>query len=59
MSGVLIKLYDDDRGVDADDFMAETNSQSDGHFEISGYSHEFTTIDPKINIYHDCAFIEF
>jgi hypothetical protein len=23
MSGVLVKLYDDDRGLDADDFMAE------------------------------------
>lgn len=23
MSGVLVKLYDDDRGIDADDFMGK------------------------------------
>ncbi|KAI6177080.1 Transthyretin-like protein 5 [Aphelenchoides bicaudatus] len=51
---VLVKLYDDDRGIDADDFMGETKTDSDGHFEVSGHSSEFSTIDPKINIYHDC-----
>ncbi|EFO14456.2 hypothetical protein LOAG_14063 [Loa loa] len=53
-SGVLIKLYDDDRGLDFDDFMGETITDSQGYFEISGNNAEVTPIDPKINIYHDC-----
>jgi hypothetical protein len=40
--------------VDLDDFMGETKSRGDGTFELQGSSHEFTSIDPKINIYHDC-----
>ncbi|KAI6240707.1 Transthyretin-like family-containing protein [Aphelenchoides fujianensis] len=48
-SGVLVKMYDDDRGVDLDDFMGETHTDSEGYFEFSGTSHEFTSIDPKIN----------
>ncbi|KAI6230372.1 Transthyretin-like family protein [Aphelenchoides fujianensis] len=46
-SGVLVKLYDDDRGIDLDDHMATTNTDANGRFELSGHSHEFTTIDPK------------
>ncbi|EJD73761.1 hypothetical protein LOAG_18835 [Loa loa] len=53
-SRVLIKLYDDDRGLDMDDFMGETRTDSKGNFELSGYIHEMSPIDPKINIYHDC-----
>lgn len=49
-----MKLYDDDRGIDADDLMASGTTDSQGRFELSGYTHEFTTIDPKLNIYHDC-----
>uniref|UniRef100_A0A914I9Q6 Uncharacterized protein n=1 Tax=Globodera rostochiensis TaxID=31243 RepID=A0A914I9Q6_GLORO len=52
--GVKVKLYDDDRGVDTDDFMGETITDSKGHFRLEGFTHEFTSIDPKINIYHDC-----
>ncbi|KAI3411890.1 hypothetical protein GPALN_001951 [Globodera pallida] len=52
--GVKVKLYDDDRGVDTDDFMGETITDSKGHFRVEGFTHEFTSIDPKINIYHDC-----
>ncbi|KAI6240683.1 Transthyretin-like family protein [Aphelenchoides fujianensis] len=55
-SGVLVKLYDDDRGIDLDDHMATTNTDANGRFELSGHSHEFTTIDPKgtRNVYTDC-----
>ncbi|KAL4001923.1 Transthyretin-like family protein [Acanthocheilonema viteae] len=53
-SGVLIKLYDDDRGFDTDDFMGETKTDSRGNFDISGHLREMSRIDPKINIYHDC-----
>uniref|UniRef100_A0A8R1Y1H8 Transthyretin-like family protein n=1 Tax=Onchocerca volvulus TaxID=6282 RepID=A0A8R1Y1H8_ONCVO len=30
---VLVKLYDDDRGLDMDDFMGEAKSDSQGNFE--------------------------
>lgn len=51
---VLVKLYDDDSGIDADDLMDTGHSNPDGTFELSGDTDEFGTIDPKINIYHDC-----
>ncbi|KAI6241044.1 hypothetical protein M3Y99_00416100 [Aphelenchoides fujianensis] len=54
LGGVEVKLYDDDRGIDSDDLMGKTKTSADGHFEVSGHTSEFTTIDPKINIYHDC-----
>ena len=34
--------------------MGESKTRGDGTFEVQGSSHEFTSIDPKINIYHDC-----
>uniref|UniRef100_A0A914ZX87 Transthyretin-like protein 5 n=1 Tax=Parascaris univalens TaxID=6257 RepID=A0A914ZX87_PARUN len=51
---VLVKMYDDDRGFDFDDFMGETTTDSQGRFELSGSNAEVSSIDPKINIYHDC-----
>ncbi|KAL3086608.1 hypothetical protein niasHT_011380 [Heterodera trifolii] len=54
LADVKVKLYDDDRGVDTDDLMGETRTDSEGRFRLEGHTHEFTTIDPKINIYHDC-----
>ncbi|KHN88828.1 Transthyretin-like protein 5 [Toxocara canis] len=51
---VLVKMYDDDRGMDLDDFMGETTTDSEGRFEVSGTNAEMSPIDPKINIYHDC-----
>uniref|UniRef100_A0A0N5AY66 Transthyretin-like family protein n=1 Tax=Syphacia muris TaxID=451379 RepID=A0A0N5AY66_9BILA len=57
-SNVLVKLYDDDRvklsGLDTDDLMASGKTDSRGYFELNGWDAEFTTIDPKLNIYHDC-----
>ncbi|KAI6204794.1 Transthyretin-like family-containing protein [Aphelenchoides besseyi] len=53
-SNVLVKMYDDDRGLDLDDHLATTRTDKDGYFELSGSAHEFTTLDPKLNIYHDC-----
>uniref|UniRef100_A0A914YA81 Transthyretin-like protein 5 n=1 Tax=Panagrolaimus superbus TaxID=310955 RepID=A0A914YA81_9BILA len=53
-TGVKVKLYDDDRGIDTDDLMASGKTDGSGHFDLQGHTHEFTTIDPKINIYHDC-----
>lgn len=34
--------------------MAEGKTDKNGYFQIEGYTDEFTTIDPKLNIYHDC-----
>ena len=34
--------------------MAEMMTDSNGHFVLHGYEDETTTIDPKLNIYHDC-----
>uniref|UniRef100_A0A0K0EBK0 Transthyretin-like family protein n=2 Tax=Strongyloides stercoralis TaxID=6248 RepID=A0A0K0EBK0_STRER len=53
-SGVRIKMYDDDSGIDTDDFMAETKTDSSGYFSLSGSKSELLTIDAKINIYHNC-----
>ncbi|KAK6043900.1 Transthyretin-like family protein [Cooperia oncophora] len=40
--------------VSPDEFMAGGKTDSSGHFEISGHASEFTSIEPKLNIYHDC-----
>uniref|UniRef100_A0A914Q083 Uncharacterized protein n=1 Tax=Panagrolaimus davidi TaxID=227884 RepID=A0A914Q083_9BILA len=53
-ANVKVKLYDDDRGIDTDDLMAEGTTDGNGNFRLQGYTSEFTTIDPKINVYHDC-----
>uniref|UniRef100_A0A7E4VFA1 Transthyretin-like family protein n=1 Tax=Panagrellus redivivus TaxID=6233 RepID=A0A7E4VFA1_PANRE len=50
---VLVKLYDHDTFT-TDDKMAETKTNLTGFFEISGKAREFTTINPELNIYHDC-----
>ncbi|CAJ0942743.1 unnamed protein product, partial [Mesorhabditis belari] len=53
-SRVKVKLWDDDRGIDMDDLLDSGTTDAQGHFELKGYTSEFTTIDPKLNIYHDC-----
>ncbi|KAK6052848.1 Transthyretin-like family protein [Cooperia oncophora] len=52
-AGVQVKLYDEDK-LSPDEFMAGGKTDSSGHFEISGHASEFTSIEPKLNIYHDC-----
>ncbi|KAJ1348731.1 Transthyretin-like protein 5 [Parelaphostrongylus tenuis] len=34
--------------------MASGKTNANGEFELKGYTEEFTPIDPKLNIYHDC-----
>uniref|UniRef100_A0A914CGD9 Transthyretin-like protein 5 n=1 Tax=Acrobeloides nanus TaxID=290746 RepID=A0A914CGD9_9BILA len=53
-ANVKVKLYDDDRGIDLDDLMDEGITDAEGHFKLSGKETEFTSIDPKVNVYHDC-----
>lgn len=41
-------------GLDMDDLMGEGTTDANGEFLISGWNQEVSTIDPKLNIYHDC-----
>uniref|UniRef100_A0A914C6T0 Transthyretin-like protein 5 n=1 Tax=Acrobeloides nanus TaxID=290746 RepID=A0A914C6T0_9BILA len=52
--GVKVKLYDEDTGLDLDDLLMESVSDKKGRFYLKGYTTEISTIDPKLNIYHDC-----
>ncbi|KAE9413951.1 hypothetical protein Angca_007023 [Angiostrongylus cantonensis] len=54
LSNTKVKLYDDDSGPDLDDLMAEGTTDSMGQFLLYGHTSEIMTIDPKLNIYHDC-----
>ncbi|KAI1714457.1 transthyretin-like family domain-containing protein [Ditylenchus destructor] len=51
--GAKVKLWDIDT-TDPDDLMGETQTDKDGYFVVKGNETEVTTIDPKINIYHNC-----
>ncbi|CAJ0942496.1 unnamed protein product, partial [Mesorhabditis belari] len=53
-ANIKVKLYDDDSGPDLDDLMAEGATDSLGQFLLHGTASEVMTIDPKLNIYHDC-----
>uniref|UniRef100_A0A7E4VIZ3 Transthyretin-like family protein n=1 Tax=Panagrellus redivivus TaxID=6233 RepID=A0A7E4VIZ3_PANRE len=50
---VKVKLYDVDT-TDLDDLLDEGVTDSQGRFQLSGHENELTTIDPKLNVYHDC-----
>ncbi|CAJ0962191.1 unnamed protein product, partial [Mesorhabditis belari] len=52
-SGALIKLYDKDK-LGKDDLLGSSKSDADGSYAASGHAREILSIDPKINIYHDC-----
>ncbi|VDN05616.1 unnamed protein product [Thelazia callipaeda] len=52
-SNVKVKLYDDDR-VGMDELLAQGKTDSQGFFQLQGSTKEITTIDPKVNVYHDC-----
>ncbi|CAB3397114.1 unnamed protein product [Caenorhabditis bovis] len=54
LANTKVKLYDDDSGPDLDDLLAEGTTDSLGQFLLSGHTSEVMTIDPKLNIYHDC-----
>lgn len=52
-SGVKVKIYDEDK-LSPDELMASGKTDSSGKFDLKGSADEFTSIEPKINIYHDC-----
>ena len=47
-----VKLWDVDR-TDADDLMDSGYTDANGDFHLSGWTKEYTTIDPKLAIYHE------
>ncbi|CAJ0941867.1 unnamed protein product, partial [Mesorhabditis belari] len=51
-SNVYVKMYDDD--VLWDSKMGETHSDTNGFFQLIGTGREISTVDPKVNFYHDC-----
>ncbi|VDN50470.1 unnamed protein product [Dracunculus medinensis] len=53
-ANVLVKLYDQDRLLSTDDLMGETKTDRNGYFRVVGKIREISTIDPKLNVYHDC-----
>ncbi|KAI1708223.1 transthyretin-like family domain-containing protein [Ditylenchus destructor] len=53
--GVLVKLWDDDSGPDLDDILASGNTDELGWYRLEGSTREWGEIEPKINVYHDCA----
>ncbi|KAE9551150.1 hypothetical protein FO519_005637 [Halicephalobus sp. NKZ332] len=54
MSGVQVKLWDEDTGPDPDDLMSQGNTDMNGRFQLSGTESEMTNIDPRLKIYHTC-----
>uniref|UniRef100_A0A915DKJ5 Uncharacterized protein n=1 Tax=Ditylenchus dipsaci TaxID=166011 RepID=A0A915DKJ5_9BILA len=52
-SNVVVKLYDEDT-PDPDDLLEAGKTDSRGCYSLQGFTDEITTIDPKLNIYHDC-----
>lgn len=51
---VIVKLFDEDRNS-IDDLLASGKTDHNGYFSLEGYTKELSPIDPKLNIYHDCA----
>ncbi|GMT15595.1 hypothetical protein PFISCL1PPCAC_6892 [Pristionchus fissidentatus] len=48
-----VKLYDENLAL-PDRFLAEEKSLADGTYTITGNTTRYFTIDPKLNLYHNC-----
>ncbi|VDP39936.1 unnamed protein product [Soboliphyme baturini] len=53
-ANVLVKLMDEDDGLDSDDLMAEGRTDQNGGFLLNGTESEITNIDPVIEVFTDC-----
>ncbi|KAK5985215.1 Transthyretin protein 5, partial [Trichostrongylus colubriformis] len=53
-SKVKVKLYD--KEIFLDKKLDEGKTDQYGKFHLSGSKREFTSIDPKLNIYHKCGY---
>ncbi|CAJ0574811.1 unnamed protein product, partial [Mesorhabditis spiculigera] len=49
---VVVKMYDKDLLFDSK--MGETKTDSDGYFSMVGKGREISTVDAKVNFYHNC-----
>nr|CDJ90783.1 Transthyretin domain containing protein [Haemonchus contortus] len=49
-----VRIVDLDTGPDPDDTLDEKRTDHVGRFEVSGTTHEMTSIDPVLYIWHDC-----
>ncbi|CAD6186218.1 unnamed protein product [Caenorhabditis auriculariae] len=52
-ANIKVKIFDEDK-LSPDELMASGKSDGSGKFELSGHADEFTSIEPKLNVYHDC-----
>ncbi|KIH48450.1 Transthyretin-like family protein [Ancylostoma duodenale] len=53
-TGVKVKLYDEDDGLDRDDLLDQGFTDANGGFTLKGSERETTNIDPVFKVYHDC-----
>ncbi|VDN55875.1 unnamed protein product [Dracunculus medinensis] len=53
IQGVLVKLIEKDT-LDPDDLMATTHSDRQGYFEVTGEEDEVGSIEPFLQIIHNC-----
>ncbi|KAL6737065.1 hypothetical protein Aduo_010739 [Ancylostoma duodenale] len=53
-TGVKVKLYDEDDGLDRDDLLDQGFTDDNGGFTLKGSERETTNIDPVFKVYHDC-----
>ncbi|KHJ96417.1 Transthyretin-like family protein [Oesophagostomum dentatum] len=51
---ITIVLLNEAWRVTPDELMDSAESDSHGKFKLSGSADEIGTIEPKVNIYHDC-----
>uniref|UniRef100_A0A914X7B8 Uncharacterized protein n=1 Tax=Plectus sambesii TaxID=2011161 RepID=A0A914X7B8_9BILA len=54
LANTRVKLWDEDDGPDPDEELAATYTDAQGRFNVSGGTHETSSIDPRLKIYHDC-----
>uniref|UniRef100_A0A914WUF3 Ig-like domain-containing protein n=1 Tax=Plectus sambesii TaxID=2011161 RepID=A0A914WUF3_9BILA len=54
LADTLVKLWDEDDGPDPDEELNSTLTNYQGYFKLSGYTDEWTSIEPRLKIYHNC-----
>uniref|UniRef100_A0A914D227 Transthyretin-like family protein n=1 Tax=Acrobeloides nanus TaxID=290746 RepID=A0A914D227_9BILA len=52
-SGILVKLYDSNT-LTIDNLLATGNTDSNGGFDLTGKINDITSMDPKVDIFHNC-----
>uniref|UniRef100_A0A914CXE0 Uncharacterized protein n=1 Tax=Acrobeloides nanus TaxID=290746 RepID=A0A914CXE0_9BILA len=52
-SGILVKLYDANKLL-LDNLLDEEKTNSDGEFILNGQINDITSMNPKVDIFHNC-----